>query len=198
MARNKKLKNGVFRIIAIMLGVVGACWLFAGCWRELSDHIAGYDPKTNFLSYFFLKDLFPVAALFVALLFIIVSLRDLKPVVNGFALATAVVCTAAFIGYVVYLCLNMKAPSEFLTPVFAIHVGRLLMLVAYFLFAMYSRNGGSVNKVAWVVAIVALATVAAALVWGFIVKTVTAGKLANQGLILLAHVAVLYCGLRRY
>lgn len=203
MAEKKtKFETDAWRVIAVMLGVLGTCWLFTGSWREVTSYITGYTFDQNFFTYFFgagaLFSAFPLAALMVSLLFLIVSLRDLYPIAKVFALVTAIVCAVILLTYVVYFCLTVRGFADIFTYSFFVNIGRFLLLVGYFLFAMYCRNGGRVKNVAWVIVVIALIAIGCALVYALAAKKCDAEYFLNQIFVLLANLAVMYCGLRKY
>ncbi len=194
----KKVEKDVWRILAVMLGVLGACWLFAVSWNEVYHYIVSYTVDQNFFFYFFGRGIFPVASLFTAILFLIVSLRDLQPIAKGFALASAIISAIAFVAYVVYFGSTVKAIADLLSQDFVMNAGRFMMLIAYFLFAMYCRNGGGIRNVAWVFTLIAVVITAVALVYGLIVSKFSLQTIVDQLIIILAHLAMMYCGLRKY
>lgn len=194
----KKAENNVWRIVAVLLGVFGSCWLFANNWRDAANYILNYKITENFITYFFGKGLFTTAALFTAMLFIIASLKDLGPIVKGFSLVTAVICAVVFLAYVVYFCVAIRSVADVTSYGFFRDVGLFLMSVAYFLFAMYCRNGGGIKNVAWVFALAGMFVVLFSLIFGIAAGAIKAGEFVNRIFVVLANAAMLYCGLRQY
>ncbi len=205
MAEKRKKGADIRRIIAVMLGVLGSLWIFTSNWHEVANYFAyltKYTPDKNFFSYFFaeapLFPLFPFAALLTALLFLIISLRDLYPIAKTFSLVAAIFCAAVFLFYAIYFCTTIKSADVFKSYSIYMNIGRVLLLVAYFLFAMYCRNGGSVRNVAWVISLAAVIVLGGALVFAFVRSAYSVQEFISQIFVLLANTAVMYCGLRQF
>ncbi|MBO4261471.1 MAG: hypothetical protein J5921_02510 [Clostridia bacterium] len=203
--KRKKEAVNIWRIISVMLGVLGSLWIFTCNWHEVASYfgyLTKYTPDKNFFSYFFgeapLFPLFPFAALLTAMLFLIISLRDLYPIARTFSLVTAIFCAAVFLFYAIYFCTTIKSADVFKDYSIYMNIGRVLLLVAYFLFAMYCRNGGSVRNVAWVFAIAAVLVLGVAIVFALVKRAYSAETFLNQAFVLLSNVALMYCGLRQY
>ncbi|MBP5664713.1 MAG: hypothetical protein J6X87_00360 [Clostridia bacterium] len=197
MAKTKTGSNFA-RMLSVLLGVLGAGCLFSNGWKGVFDYVSGYSFKTNFFSYFFGPALFPVVTLAAALLFFIVSLRDLEPMVGGFSIFTAILAAFAAVAYAVFFINNIRAVETAFSPAYIMHFGKFLLLVAYFLFAMYCRNRGGIRNVAWGFAIAALVVILAATVYGFVKETLYAREFVDNIFTILAHAAMFFCGLRQY
>lgn len=197
MAKNS-VKSNFLRIVAVLLGVLGAGWLFSNGWSGVFDYISGYSFKYNFISYFFSTALFPVATLLAAVLFFIVSLRDLEPLRNAFSLVVAIVSCVALIAYFVEILDFNKTVGAYFSPAGIIDVSHILLLVTYILFSLYARNGGSIKNPAWTIGLIAVIIMTGAAVYGYITKDFTTNAVIRYVLTSLAHLAVFYCGLRQY
>ncbi len=194
----KTVKTSFKRIIAVLCGVFGAGWLFSSVWRGVFDYVESYDIKSNFFSYFFGTGLFSVSTLLISVLFFIVSLRDLEPLKNAFAVVTAAVSAVAFVAYIVYISNNLTTFGDFVKPAGIIDVSCVVLLAAYVMFALYCRNGGTVKNSAWTVAVIAIVMLFGGVIYGYIVKDFGAKYTISEILTGFAHLALFYCGLRQY
>ena len=197
MAKNS-VKSNFLRIISVLLGVLGAGWLFSTGWGGVFDYISGYSFKQNFFSYFFSTALFPVATLLAAVLFFIVSLRDLEPLRKAFSLVTAIVSCVALIAYAVAIFDLGKTVGAYFSPAGIIDVSSILLLVTYLLYSLYARNGGSIKNSAWTIGLIAIIILVVGAIYGYIAKDFGAKTTIQYVLTALAHLAVFYCGLRQY
>ena len=195
--KTKKAGQSVLKVISVLLGVLGAGWLFSEGWHGVFDYLTGYSKKYDFIDYFFSSNLFPVVTLFVAMLFIIRSLRDLDSLTGVFSIITAVLAVISLVAFCLSFFNGITAEKLF-EPEGLIDCGKLVLLVAYFLFAMYTRNGGKIKNVAWAFAIVALIIIFGAAVYGFASKAFASASLVSYIFTVLAHLAIFFCGLRQY
>ena len=90
MASRKK-KSNLLRIIAVLCGCLGAGWLFSYGWNGLIELCLTYKVGNNIFYHFFSSGLFALATLITAVLFFVVSIRDLAPMKEGVAIASVVI-----------------------------------------------------------------------------------------------------------
>lgn len=197
MARNST-KTNFLRIVAVLLGVLGAGWLFSSGWGGVFDYVGGYSFKMNFISYFFSTALFPVATLLTAVLFFIVSLRDLEPLRNAFSLVVAIVSCVALVAYIVAILDFDKTIGSYFKPSGIIDISSVLLLITYILFSLYARNGGSIKNSAWTIGLIAVIVLVVGALYGYFAKDFGVKVTVQYVLTALAHTAVFYCGLRQF
>lgn len=194
----KKTKSSFLRIISVLAGVLGAGWLFSTGWQGVFDFIGNYSLKKNFFNYFFNTGLFAVATLSVAVLFFIVSLRDLEPLKNGFAVFTAIISAVAFVAYIVFLVNQFDTLKMLVEPGMFIHYGCALLAAVYVLFALYVKNGGTIRNAAWVMGVIALALILFGALYGYVKEIYGPAALIKYIFTCLSHLGIFYCGLRQY
>lgn len=192
----QKAKSNFLRIVSILLGVLGAGWLFSSVWREVFEYIENYSLSQNFFTYFFSTCLFSVSTLLVSVLFFIVSLRDLEPLRDVFSIITAVVSAVALVAYVVHIINSLTTVKAFFAPESIVNVANVMLLLAYFLYSLYVRNGGTIKNTAWIIAIVGIIILFIGALYGYITKDFSAKRTISHALTGLAHLALFYCGLR--
>ncbi|MBP1587756.1 MAG: hypothetical protein ILO53_05060 [Clostridia bacterium] len=198
MANKKKSEIGVLRMLAVLLGVLGAGWLFFDAWQGVFDFVGGYKLSQNFFSYFFSTGLFPVALLSCIILFFTVSLRDLEPLTGFFSVLTIILSAVAGVACVMSFVSGIKTFDVVKEPSAYINLGRIMFVAAYLFFAIYCINRGKIRNAAWGFVIAAIVLILFGTIYGFAVEKVYVNEFVHHIITLAAHGAMFFCGLRRF
>lgn len=194
-----KKKNNLLRIVSVLCGCLGAGWLFSRGWQEVIEYFMGYSSGQGFVRYFFSTGLFPLATLMIAVLFFVVSIRDLYVMKDGVSVAALIVSAIVAIAFVVYFVGMFGSGSVSLDSFwFWYSVLRFLMLLAYIAYTLYCLNVKSACGFAWTMAIVTSVGLIAAAIFGYVDKDIQAASFIYIMISSLAHLAVFYCGLKQY
>jgi len=194
----KKKKSNIMRVLSVLCGCLGAGWLFTRGWQEILDLFISYKIGNNFFSHFFTFELFSLATLITALLFFVVSIRDLGVMKDGVSVASLVIHILVAVVFIIYFVNTLSGGFAALTGFwFWYNVARFVMLIAYIAFALYCMNHNG-SAFAWSVALVASVALIAISIFGFIPGSISAENLIYIILSSLAHIGVFYCGLKQY
>ena len=198
MARKKKGEIGILRMIAVLLGVLGAGWLFFDAWQGVFDFVGGYRLSQNFFSYFFSTGLFPAALLSCIVLFFTVSLRDLEPLTGFFSVLTIILSAVAGVAFITYVVSTIKSADVIKDPLLYINAGKIMFIAAYLFFAIYCLNRGKIRNAAWGFAIAAIVLILFGSIYGFATEKVYVNEFVHNVITLAAHGAMFFCGLRQF
>ena len=195
----KRKKSNLLRVVSVLCGCLGAGWLFARGWQEVIDLFMGYRTNMSFIGYFFNTGLFPLATLMAALLFFVVSIRDLAVMKDGTAVASLIIDAIVGVAYVLYFIRGITAGSfSFGDFWFWYNVLRFILLLAYITYTLYCMNGSRTVGFAWTAAVLSAVGFIAAAVFGYVSKSISAANFIYIMISALSHLAVFYCGLKQY
>ncbi|MBO5418064.1 MAG: hypothetical protein J6A50_05635 [Clostridia bacterium] len=196
MASRKK-KSNLLRIIAVLCGCLGAGWLFSYGWNGMIDLCLSYK-SGNIFNHFFSTGLFVVATLLTAILFFVVSIKDLSTMKEGVSVASIIIDVIVGVFFVINIVNAIVAGfGNILTFGFLRNIAFFIMILAYVAFAFYCLSKGKA-AVAWTIALVAVFCVIGVSVYGFIIHAIYVETLINNLVFSLAHAGVFYCGLKQY
>ncbi len=196
MASRKK-KSNLLRIIAVLCGCLGAGWLFSYGWNGMIDLCLSYK-SGNIFNHFFSTGLFVVATLLTAILFFVVSIKDLSTMKEGVSVASIIIDVIVGVFFVINIVNGIVAGIGNITSYsFLRNVVLLIMIIAYVSFAFYCLRKGRAAA-AWTIALVAIFGIIGVSVYGFIIHAIYVETLINDLVFSLAHLGVFYCGLKQY
>jgi hypothetical protein len=196
MASRKK-KSNLLRIIAVLCGCLGAGWLFSYGWNGMIDLCLSYK-SGNIFNHFFSTGLFVVATLLTAILFFVVSIKDLSTMKEGVSVASIIIDVIVGVFFVINIVNGIVAGvGNITTYSFLRNVVLLIMIIAYVSFAFYCLRKGRAAA-AWTIALVAIFGIIGVSVYGFIIHAIYVETLINDLVFSLAHLGVFYCGLKQY
>jgi hypothetical protein len=196
MASRKK-KSNLLRIIAVLCGCLGAGWLFSYGWNGMIDLCLSYK-SGNIFNHFFSTGLFVVATLLTAILFFVVSIKDLSTMKEGVSVASIIIDVIVGVFFVINIVNGIVAGIGNSTSYsFLRNVVLLIMIIAYVSFAFYCLRKGRAAA-AWTIALVAIFGIIGVSVYGFIIHAIYVETLINDLVFSLAHLGVFYCGLKQY
>jgi hypothetical protein len=196
MASRKK-KSNLLRIIAVLCGCLGAGWLFSYGWNGMIDLCLSYK-SGNIFNHFFSTGLFVVATLLTAILFFVVSIKDLSTMKEGVSVASIIIDVIVGVFFVINIVNGIVAGIGNITSYsFLRNVVLLIMIIAYISFAFYCLRKGRAAA-AWTIALVAIFGIIGVSVYGFIIHAIYVETLINDLVFSLAHLGVFYCGLKQY
>lgn len=196
MASRKK-KSNLLRIIAVLCGCLGAGWLFSYGWNGMIDLCLSYK-SGNIFNHFFSTGLFVVATLLTAILFFVVSIKDLSTMKEGVSVASVIIDVIVGVFFVINIVNGIVAGIGNITSYsFLRNVVLLIMIIAYISFAFYCLRKGRAAA-AWTIALVAIFGIIGVSVYGFIIHAIYVETLINDLVFSLAHLGVFYCGLKQY
>lgn len=195
---SRKRKSNILRVISVLCGCLGAGWLFSCGWQEIIDLFTGYKLGNNFFLHFFSFELFSLATLITAILFFVVSIRDLGVMKDGVSVAALVIHIIVAVVFIIYFVNTLGGGLSALSGFwFWYNVARFVMLIAYIAFALYCMRHGK-SGFAWSVALVAAISLIAISVFGYISSSISVENLIYIILSSLVHIGVFYCGLKQY
>ena len=196
MASRKK-KSNLLRIIAVLCGCLGAGWLFSYGWNGMIDLCLSYK-SGNIFNHFFSTGLFVVATLLTAILFFVVSIKDLSTMKEGVSVASIIIDVIVGVFFVINIVNGIVAGIGNITSYsFLRNVVLFIMIIAYVAFAFYCLRKGRAAA-AWTIALVAIFGIIGVSVYGFIIHAIYVETLINDLVFSLAHLGVFYCGLKQY
>lgn len=195
----KRKKSNILRVLSVLCGCLGAGWLFARGWQEVIELFMGYRTNMSFIGYFFNTGLFPLATLMAALLFFVVSIRDLAVMKEGTAVASLIVDAIVGVAYILYFIRGFTGGSfSFGDFWFWYSVLRFILLLTYIAYTLYCMNVRQAVGFAWTAAILSTVGLIAVVVFGYISKSISASNFIYVMISSLAHLGVFYCGLKQY
>ena len=196
MASRKK-KSNLLRIIAVLCGCLGAGWLFSYGWNGMIDLCLSYK-SGNIFNHFFSTGLFVIATLLTAILFFVVSIKDLSTMKEGVSVASIIIDVIVGVFFVINIVNGIvDGVGNITTYRFLRNVVLLIMIIAYVSFAFYCLRKGRAAA-AWTIALVAIFGIIGVSVYGFIIHAIYVETLINDLVFSLAHLGVFYCGLKQY
>ena len=198
MSKKKKNETGVLRMIAVLLGVLGAGWLFFDAWQGVFGFVGSYRLSLNFFKYFFGTGLFPIALLSCIILFFTVSLRDLEPLTGFFSVLTIILSAVAAAAFITYIVSTVNSFDAVKNCDLYIDVGKVFFIAAYLFFAIYCINKGRIRGIAWAFVIAAVVFILCGTVYGFATEKIYLNEFVHNLITLAAHGAMFFCGLKKF
>jgi hypothetical protein len=181
----------------VLCGCLGAGWLFSYGWNGMIDLCLSYK-SGNIFNHFFSTGLFVVATLLTAILFFVVSIKDLSTMKEGVSVASIIIDVIVGVFFVINIVNGIVAGIGNITSYsFLRNVVLLIMIIAYVSFAFYCLRKGRAAA-AWTIALVAIFGIIGVSVYGFIIHAIYVETLINDLVFSLAHLGVFYCGLKQY
>lgn len=193
MAKTSKKLGSIF---AVICGCLGAGWLFYYGLEEFVNWLFGYSFGDNLFKYFFGTEMFCLALLMLAISFFVTVIKDLNLIKRGVLIFATVVSSITLLCYCLYMFYSWPLSLTYTT--FWEISAMIVLLVSYLLFFLYHLGSGKVKDSAWITGLVA--TVGLFIV--YCIKISNNSLNANEFVFYLfkclSHIAVFYCGLKRY
>lgn len=183
-------------VIAVICGCLGAGWLFYYGLEEFVNWIFGYSIGDGIFKYFFGTEMICLSLLMLATSFFVTVIKDLSLIKKGVLVFSTVVSAVTLLCYCLYMFYSWPLSLKHTT--FWEIAATIVLLVGYILFFIYHLGSKNVKNAAWVTALVA--TVGLFIV--YCIRISNNSLNANQFVFYLfkclSHIAVFYCGLKRY
>lgn len=183
-------------VLAVICGCLGAGWLFYYGLEEFVNWILGYKFGNNIFKYFFGTEMFCLALLMLAISFFVVVIRDLNTIKRGVLIFSTVVSAIVLVCYGLYMFYSWPLPLNYTT--FWNIAAMIVLLIAYLLFFFYQLGSSKLKDAAWVTGLIA--TVGLFIVYCIRMSnnSLNANEFVFYLFQCLSHIAVFYCGLRKY
>jgi len=183
-------------VLAVICGCLGAGWLFYYGLEEFINWIFGYKFGNNLFKYFFGTEMFCLALLMLAISFFVTVIKDLNLIKRGVLIFSTVISAITLLCYCLYMFYSWPMSLAYTT--FWNIAAMIVLLVSYLLFFFYHLGSKKLKDAAWIMGLIA--SVGLFVIYCIMLSNnaINANTFVFYLFRCLSHIAVFYCGLKKY
>lgn len=189
-----KASRKIGSVIAVICGCLGAGWLFSYGLETFVNWIFGYKIGSNLISYIFNGELYCLALLMLAITFFVTAIKDLNIIKKGVVIFSTVVSAVTLVWY----SIRFFSSTWNFSVSFWENAAMVVLLISYILFFIYHMGNKKFQNVAWAMGLIGAIGLFVVYCMQISSNVLSANQFVFYLFKCLSHVAVFYCGLKRY